>query len=134
MPGLLLSLAGTARGATFVWEAPAGCTERDAIRWRVEEALGTKLENAAPLRFVAKVGRSSADRWVVKLDVAPLSAESVPAAAAGSPQAAASEAPPVQQRTIEASNCEDLAQATGVVSNCCGYEGFGQVRTLTHGT
>jgi len=114
MPGLLLSLAGTASAATFVWEAPAGCPERDAVRWRVEEALGTKLENAAPLSFVAKVGRNSANRWFVKLDVAPLPTESVPASTAGSPQAASGNAPPVQHRTIEASNCEDLAQATGV--------------------
>ena len=115
MPGLLLSLADTARAATFVWEAPAGCPERDAGRWRVEEALGTKLENAAPLSFVAKVGPSSPNRWVVRLDVAPLATESVPAGStASSPPTASSDAPPVQRRTIEASNCEDLAQATGV--------------------
>jgi len=58
MPRPLLFLAGTARAATFVWEAPAGCPERDAVRWRVGESLGTKLANAAPLSFVAKVGRS----------------------------------------------------------------------------
>jgi hypothetical protein len=109
-----LLLVGTAQAATFVWEAPDGCPERDAVRWRVEEALGNKLENAAPFGVVAQVGRSSANRWFVKLDVAPIPIELGPAATAGSRQGGSNNIQSAQHRTIEASNCEDLAQATGV--------------------
>ena len=109
-----LALTTTARGATFEWHAPAGCPERDAIRWRVEEALGTSLDHAAPLLFVAHVEQKSKDNWVVTLDVS--SSES--AAAAGSESKpstyGAASTGAVQPRVIEATNCSDLAQATSV--------------------
>jgi hypothetical protein len=119
-PALVLSLSTAAHAATFVWDAPKGCPDRDVIRWRVEDALGTKLENAAPLSFTAKVEHSSANSWVVVLDVASTQTESPPAAPAtpakSSPTSpgVAPDNSSVQHRTIEASNCEDLAQATGV--------------------
>ena len=118
-PRLVLFLSTAAHAATFVWDAPKGCPDRDAIRWRVEDALGTKLENAAPLSFAAKIEHNSANKWVVVLDVASSQTESppaVPAAAATSPPSpgVAPDNSSVQHRTIEASNCEDLAQATAV--------------------
>lgn len=97
--GTLLGVFATcaARAAELTWDAPSGCPDRDALRWRVEEALGTTLEKAAPLNFSAKVREKSATRWVVALDVAsdPNQAEA-------------------QHRELEAPSCDELAQAVSV--------------------
>jgi hypothetical protein len=45
--------------AEITWDAPAGCPERDAVRWRVEEALGMPLSRAAALKFAAKIEQRS---------------------------------------------------------------------------
>jgi hypothetical protein len=87
----------SATAAEFSWDAPAGCPERDALRWRIEEALGTKLEQAATLRFTAKVEQKSSKRWAVALDVANDSSSSEP-----------------QHRQFEAPSCDELAQAVTV--------------------
>jgi len=68
--GTTLSIfaAFSARAADFTWDAPPGCPDRDALRWRIEDALGTSLAQAAPLNFTAKVQEKSASHWVVALD------------------------------------------------------------------
>ena len=89
--------AFSASAADFTWDAPSGCPDRDALRWRIEEALGTSLAQAAPLNFTAKVEENSATRWVVTLD-------------------ATSDANQgdVQHRELQASSCDELAQAVSV--------------------
>ncbi len=94
---LLLLLVLPARAAQLTWNAPAGCPDRDAIRWRVEEALGTTLEKAADLNFTAKAERHSENQWLVRLAV--------------QNEANSGNA---QQRTLEAKTCDELAQAVSV--------------------
>ena len=93
-----VAASSSAFAAELSWEAPASCPDRDALRWRIEEALGTSLANGAPLSFSARVEEKSAKRWVVALDVT-----------SDSNQA------DVQHRELEAANCDDLAQAVSVV-------------------
>lgn len=87
----------SALAAELVWEAPEGCPDRDAIRWRVEDALGVSLDKAAPLRFSAKVVQKRNKRWSVAIDVASESGDSNP-----------------QRRELEGASCDDLVQAAAV--------------------
>jgi hypothetical protein len=90
-------VASAASAAEFDWNAPSGCPDRDALRWRIEEALGTTLAKAAPLKFSASVQEKSTKRWVVTLDVASDSNQTA-----------------VQHRELQASSCDELAQAASV--------------------
>ena len=94
---LATAAAASARAADLTWKAPAGCPESDALRWRVEEALGTTLAEAAPLHFSAKVEQKTAKRWVVGLDVTSDSSENE-----------------AQHRELEAPSCDELVQAVSV--------------------
>jgi len=87
----------SSQAAEFTWDAPEGCPDRDALRWRIEEALGTTLANAAPLIFSAKVEGKLPKHWVVALD------------ASGSANPTE-----VQHRELHASSCDELAQAVSV--------------------
>ena len=89
--------AASARAADLDWDAPAGCPDRDALRWRIEEALGTTLAHAAPLHFSAKVEKKSVERWLVELDVTSDSSETE-----------------AQHRELEAPSCDELVQAVSV--------------------
>ncbi len=92
----ILFVTSQSQAAQFNWDAPVGCPDRDALRWRIEEALGTPLVQAAPLRFSAKVTEKSAKRWVVVLDVT------------------SDESEAQQRRELEAATCDELAQAVSV--------------------
>jgi hypothetical protein len=87
----------SALAAEFTWNAPRGCPDRDALRWRIEEALGTTLANAAPLVFSAKVEENPPRHWEVALDVSSSANQTEP-----------------QHRKLQASNCDELAQAVSV--------------------
>src|ERR1700690_3276828 len=89
-------LSSRCLAAQFSWDAPTGCPDRDALRWRIEEALGTSLVQAAPLHFSAKVTEMSAKHWVVVLDVTSDGSETQ------------------QRRELEATTCDELAQTVSV--------------------
>ena len=88
---------GPVLAAQLTWEAPAGCPDRDAVRWRVEDAIGVPLEKAAALSFAAKVEQRVNKRWRVVLDVTSESDASEP-----------------QHREFEADACDDLVKAASV--------------------
>lgn len=83
--------------AEISWDAPAGCPDREALRWQIEQSLGTKLEEAAPLRFAAKLQVNASKRWVVILDVLGESRAKAP-----------------QRRELEAATCDEAARAARV--------------------
>ena len=95
---LAVAAAASARAAELTWDAPAGCPDREALRWRIEEALGMTLGQAAPLNFSGKVEQKSVNRWVVGLDVTSDSNQTE-----------------AQHREFEAPSCDELAQAVSVV-------------------
>jgi hypothetical protein len=82
------------------------------VRFRIEEALGTKLDAAAALSFVANVQQKGAARWVVTLEVGPIATDAS-AADAAEERARAAESS-TAKRTLEAPSCDELAQATSV--------------------
>jgi hypothetical protein len=91
------SVSSRTHAAELTWDAPPGCPDLDALRWKIEQSLGTTLEQAAPLRFSAKVEAKSSRRWVVILDVANTTKPDEP-----------------QRRALEATSCDEAAQALRV--------------------
>lgn len=78
------------------WEAPDGCSARDATLSNVERLLGTPIDpSAAPLRARAKVNLRPGGGWRLRL---------VFAAAGGE-----------RTRELDARTCDELSQAAAVI-------------------
>ena len=95
---LATSFCKPGNAAELLWQAPADCPDRDALRWRIEDALGIPLANAAPLRFTARAAQVTGGRYRVVLDVASESGPSEP-----------------QRRELEAASCDEAVRAASVV-------------------